>query len=127
MTQRNQLRRPFRSLNPCDLRGRQHVALRDLISRNRGSGCAVDFYFPRRSCNAQTLWFCRNIHHLHLSAGTDVTKPLKRCIALLLPHAITPCWIPLPADRDHLAIRLIILPEIVLLRFPLDDVEEKLS
>ena len=63
----------------CDLCGRQHVALRNLISRNRRSGRALDFYFPRRNCNAHTLRFCRNIHHLHLSIGTDVTKPLQSC------------------------------------------------
>ena len=36
-------------------------------------------------------------------------------------------WLESPADGDHLAVRLIIIPEIVLLRLAIDYVDEKLT
>jgi hypothetical protein len=50
-----------------------------------------------------------------------VTETLHAFTAPLLHHSITSA-----PDRDHFAVRLVILAEIVLLRFSLDYFKEKL-
>jgi hypothetical protein len=121
MTERNQFRGSFGCLNSRDLRCCKNIPLPDPIARDRIGSRALDFDFSRRNGNAQTLWLGRNIHHPHPPVGVDVTETLHAFITPLLQHSITSA-----ADRDHFAVRLVILPEIVLSRFSLDYFKEKL-
>src|SRR6476469_1179641 len=85
----------------------------------------------RCELNASSFQHSR-LHQGYGVAGRYSSTPIlliaQRFItpSLQLRAADTGHYSASPADRDHLAIRLIILPEIVLLRFPVDDAEEKL-
>jgi hypothetical protein len=121
MTQGNQFRSSFGGLNSGDLRRCKNIPLPDPIARDRIGSRPLDFDFSRRNGYAQTLWLGRNINHPHPPVGADVIETLHAFITPLLQHSITSA-----ADRDHFAVRLVILPEIMLLRFSLDYFKEKL-
>src|SRR5205085_4348035 len=110
VTERNEMRGLFGRLNSSQTRGGEHIAFRDLIFRNQLEGFALELDFSLRDGSAGNARFRGYIDHLRPAVGADMGET----------------WHTSATDRDHLPVWLIILPEIVLLRFTFDDIEEKL-
>src|SRR5256885_13060930 len=100
----------FSGLNPGNPRGRKDVALRDLIFRNEIERFALELDFALSDRSARAQRFGRNINHLCAAVDANMRQALHRSAA----------------DRDHFAVRLVIIAKVVLLRLSIDNVEEKL-
>ena len=110
MAERNELRGLFGGLNASDPRSCKDIALRDLIFRNQieRSTLELNFAFSNRSARAQR--FGRDINHLCAAVDADMREASHRSAT----------------DCNHFAAWLVIIAKIMLLRFSIDNVEEKL-
>ena len=146
MTQRNQLSRLLRSLDAGNSRRRENVALCDSIVLDQVECLAPEPNFAGRNSSSLTHRLCRHINHLRLAIGTDVSQAFHFCIVVILSEAknLSSCFAALgenqrcfaslnmtrpsgsPADGDHFAVRSVIVSEIVLCGFALDDIKKEL-
>ena len=104
------MRSPLGGLNTGNPGGRKDVAFRDLIFRNKIERFALepDVAPGNRSTHAQR--FGRDVNHLCAAIGGDMGETSHR----------------LAANCNHFAARLVIVAKIVLLRFSINNVQEKL-
>ena len=110
MTKRNQLRGLFGGLNAGNPRGREDVAFYHLVLRNQIECLALKPDFSHRNRRPDTGRFARDIDHLRAAVSGDMGEASH--------------WSA--ADCDHFAARFVIVAKIVLLRFSIDNVQEKL-
>ena len=110
MAERNQLRCLFRGLNTGDPRSREDVPLCDLIFRNQLDRLALKLNLSTRNSLSLTHRLRRYIDHLCPAITANVCESL---------HLLAP-------DGDHLAVWLIVISEVVLLGFSIDNIQKEL-
>jgi hypothetical protein len=110
VAERDELRGLFGGLNARNPRSCKDVAFRDLVFRDQIECFAPKPDFSCRDRSPRAERFGGNIDHLCATVGGDMGET---------PHRSA-------ADRNHFAAGLIIVTKIVLLRFAIDNVEEKL-
>jgi hypothetical protein len=106
----NQVRCLFCSLNTGDSRSREDVPLCDLILRNQFKCCSLEVNLSNGNRSSLTHRLRRYIDHLRPAITVNVSESL---------HSLA-------ADGDHLTVWLIVISKVVLLRFPIDDIQKEL-
>src|SRR4030095_11478638 len=110
VTEWNQLRSLFCSLNTGDPRSREDVPLCDLILCDQFKCCSLELNLSTRNRPSLTHRLCRYIDHLRPAVTANVSESLHL----------------LAADGNHPAIWLVVIPKVVLLRLSIDNVQEEL-
>lgn len=100
----------LRSLDAGNPRSCKDVPLGDLIFRNQIECLAAKSDFSSSDSCPRTQRLCRNIDHLRATVVADMGEALHNSAA----------------DCDHFAAWLVVVAKVVLLRFPIDNVEKEM-
>src|SRR5207253_8839982 len=103
-----------------------YVAFGNLVALDQCDGFRAQRNPAASDRHPRRQRFGRYIYHFGRAVPGNMGEPFHHFIA---PYSITPSNLMtsgLPSNRDHLATRLVILPEVVLLRFAIHHVEKEL-